>query len=295
MNEPLPIRSTLAAPGVSLVLVALVSLILVTTSAAAPGAKLSKGQVSPASGTATTVFRFSVDFQGSGETAVAVTAAVANGTLPLARTSGSSSRGSWSGSSKLPVGSWRVTFRAVSSGATNPTLAGPIVVVAGAPRPTPTPTPKAGPTATPRPTPAPGGPPATSVAAASLTLEPMPTPFGVAVADPSNPSGGAGVAGAGSGGPTASAADGAATGRKQPFKVPVEGVVAIGLLGAVAVVAASAERRRRQASEDQAATDASESAEPPLDEDTIGVIEYAQPSEGPDAQEADAEGGRDVV
>lgn len=62
-----------------------------------------------------------------------------------------------------------------------------------------------------------------------------------------------------------------------PFRVPVEGVVAIGLLAAVAVVAAAAERRRRRASEDQAATDAPE-PEPPLDEDTIGAIEYAPPS-----------------
>lgn len=62
-----------------------------------------------------------------------------------------------------------------------------------------------------------------------------------------------------------------------PVRVPVEGVVAIGLLAAVAVVAAAAERRRRRASEDQAATDAPEPA-PPLDEDTIGTIEYAPPT-----------------
>ena len=76
-----------------------------------------------------------------------------------------------------------------------------------------------------------------------------------------------------------------------PFRVPVEGIVAICLLGAVAVVAASAERRRRQASEDRAAADASEPPEPPLDEDTIGTIEYAPPSEAVGHQDADAGGG----
>jgi hypothetical protein len=74
--------------------------------------------------------------------------------------------------------------------------------------------------------------------------------------------------------------------------MPVEGVVAIGLLGAVAVVAISAERRRRQASGEPDAAAASEAAEPSVDDETIGTIEYAplpEDLEEPDAGEGHGE------
>jgi hypothetical protein len=57
--------------------------------------------------------------------------------------------------------------------------------------------------------------------------------------------------------------------------VPPEALVAIGLLVAVAFVAASAERRRRRTSADPGAAEPSEAVEPPLDEDMIGTIELA--------------------
>ena len=75
------------------------------------------------------------------------------------------------------------------------------------------------------------------------------------------------------------------------LRVPPEGVVAVGLLGAVAFVAASAERRRRQDAAGPGDAAASEPEEPPLDEDTIGTIEYASPSAELDDQETDE--GRD--
>ena len=61
------------------------------------------------------------------------------------------------------------------------------------------------------------------------------------------------------------------------MNVPTESLVAIGLLAAVAFVAASAERRRRMTSADPGTADASQPPEPPLDEDMIGTIEMAPP------------------
>jgi hypothetical protein len=76
---------------------------------------------------------------------------------------------------------------------------------------------------------------------------------------------------------------------KGTLRVPPEGVVAIGLLGAVAFVAASAERRRRQAAADPEIAARTQPEEPPLDEDTIGIIEYASPSADPHDTETDGE------
>jgi hypothetical protein len=62
------------------------------------------------------------------------------------------------------------------------------------------------------------------------------------------------------------------------MNVPTEGLVAIGLLAAVALVAASAERRRRMASADPGPPASAEPPDLPLDEDIIGTIELATPS-----------------
>jgi hypothetical protein len=75
--------------------------------------------------------------------------------------------------------------------------------------------------------------------------------------------------------------------------VPIEGVVAIGLLGAVTVAAALGERRRRRAVEAFRATEASPEDGPPqprngLDEtmeydifqdETVATIDYEAPDE----------------
>jgi hypothetical protein len=61
------------------------------------------------------------------------------------------------------------------------------------------------------------------------------------------------------------------------MSVPPEYLVAIGLLAAVAFVAASAERRRRIASADPGTAGASEPPEPPLDEDMLGTIDLVPP------------------
>jgi hypothetical protein len=289
MSQPLPIRRPLVSAGVTLALATLVSLVVATSSAADPGARLTRGRASPAVGTTATPFTFSVEFQGNGETAASVTALVAGKTVLLVRTAGSGAKGSWSGSSRLPPGSWQVTFRSVSSGGTNPALAGPTVVVGGAPQPTPTATPRVTPLPTPRPTQVPRAPAVTQLPAVVPVVGPTVTPFGVAVADPTDQGSSAGPAGAGSPSPSASPTSGPPATAASGLRVPPEGVVAIGLLGAVAFVAASAERRRRRASADPGAADAPRAAEPPLDEDTIGTIELAPPDPTLEAQGAEGE------
>lgn len=276
MKESRQIRARMAFGAVGVIMLILASLVLVTVTAAAQGARLTKGRVAPASGTTATVFTFFVDFQGSGETAIAVTAVVAGRVVPLTGFSGTAMRGSWRGSSKLPAGTWQVTFRAISSGATNPTLPGPAVVVRGStspPTPTPTPTPR--PTA--RPTPTPSVVPTRTPLIASLvpgttsTPEPTVASFGTIIEDASDPG-----SSSSSGGQSASPAGSSSS--KGPIRVPTEGFVAIGLLATVAVAAASAERRRRRAPPAASAVPA-EAEESPLDEDTIGTIEYVAPSE----------------
>jgi hypothetical protein len=84
---------------------------------------------------------------------------------------------------------------------------------------------------------------------------------------------------------------------RRPFNVPVEGVVAIGLLGAVAVAAALGERRRRRAvaafraglatsDEPWAAgldDDDGVAGSDEVDDETVATIDYDGLDEGPDA------------
>jgi hypothetical protein len=272
---------------------ALTLLILATPTVLAAAAKLTGGVVSPVTGTTTTVFQYSVHFVGSDtDEAITVTVVVAGSSRPLSLVAGNLRNGTWTGSSTLPAGSWSLTYRATSSGGTNPTF-GPISVVVTAPTPAPTPTPPP-PAATPRPTAAqtqrPG---ATATPKPGGTPLPAPssTPFGTTVVDPSGSPGSAPPTDAsGSSSPSASAVGGGSPASRNPLRVPVEGVVAIGLLGAVAAAAALGERRRRRAVE--AFRAAGEPGESPVDraapagqgppegwedDETVGSIEYETP------------------
>ena len=221
----------------------------VSESAAAANAKLTSPTVTPLAGTTSTVFVFSVHFIGSAsDEAVSVTASVPGSSLALSLASGDARNGTWTGSRTLAAGSWPVTFTSVSTGGTNPSAAGPTVVVT-VPTPTPAPTP---PPATPRPTPRPTAGPPTATPAPGTTVTPgaSPTPFGTTVTDPStSPSGSESSTPSTEPTPSPSPSPSASPPRPRGFHVPVEGVVAIGLLGAVTVAAAVGERRRRRAVE----------------------------------------------
>ena len=226
--------------------------VAVSASAAPADAKLTAPTVTPLTGTTSTVFMFSVHFIGSAsDPAISVSASVPGSSLALSLASGDLRNGTWTGSRTLSAGSWPVTFGSVSSKGTNPSAAGPTLVVSGptatpAPTPPPTATPK--PTATARPTPRPT-PPATDTPAPGSSATPvaLPTPFGTTVIDPSgSPSEPGSQSTRPSGSGSTSPSPAATPPGSRPFNVPVEGVVAIALLGAVTVAAALGERRRRR-------------------------------------------------
>lgn len=85
--------------------------------------------VGPTSGSVVTLFTFHVRYEGSFP-ALGVTAAVAGLTLPMLRTAGTASAGTWTVATALPAGTWRPTFAAVAAQGNQPTLVGPPVVVA---------------------------------------------------------------------------------------------------------------------------------------------------------------------
>lgn len=276
-------------------LLALAVLNLATpASAAAAVAKLTGGIVTPTAGTTATPFQFSVHFVGTAtDEAVTVSASVAGGTVSLSRTTGDARNGTWAGSSTLPVGSWPVTFSAVSSAGTNPTFGptAPVVVTASTPPPTPVPTPIPTVRPTPRPTPLPAT--ATPQPANSASPGVSPTPFGTTVSNPSgSPSGSeTALSSRSPGGSPSPSASHAAVPGSRPFSVPLEGVVAIGLLGAVTVAAALGERRRRVAvaafhAEEKSPTGAIPGERPEngwehdvVDDETVGTIDYQTPDE----------------
>jgi hypothetical protein len=265
----------------------------IPASAAAAAAKLTGGIVTPTTGTTATAFQLSVHFVGTAtDEAITVTASVAGQTIALSLT-GTPRNGTWTGSSTLPVGSWPVTFSSVSSGGTNPTFGptAPVVVTAATPPPTPVPTPVPTARPTPRPTPLPAT--ATPQPVNSVSPGISPTPFGTTVTNPSGSPTGSETALASrnpSGSPSPSASPAAVPGSR-PFSVPLEGVVAIGLLGAVTVAAALGERRRRLAVEAFRAEERSPIGPTPgeepengwehdiVDDETVATIDYEAPDE----------------
>ena len=287
------VRATFT-PGL-LLAVALLNLATAVSAMAAAEAKLTGGAVTPTSGTTATLFQFSVHFVGSTtDEAVTVTASVAGRTVPLTRASGTARNGTWTGSSTLPAGSWTVTYRSTSTGLTNPTftVSGQVVVTASTPPPTPAPTPRPTPrpTATPGPTARPTSVPPAATPGPGASFSPVvaPTPFGTTLTEPSDS-----PAGSGSVSSTPASPVGSDPSGPRRFNVPVEGVVAIGLLGAVTVAAALGERRRRQAAEAfRAEGISSEGASPSggegldegwahdlADEETVATIDYDAPDE----------------
>lgn len=215
--------------------IAIVAALLWAPSAvsAAPPNQLTGASVTPHSGTTATTFVFSTRYVSSGDNpATGVVASVAGRTVKLSLASGSKTDGTWTGSAKLPSGTWSVAFAAQADRGPRPKLDGPTLRVAAQAKPPASPKPPAprqspalvpaepGPTATPAPqqpqpptTPAPAGPAAKPTASDA--------PGGGSTRGGSGGSGGgAGPAGSGGGGggganaPAASAGTGAAKGGK---------------------------------------------------------------------------------
>jgi hypothetical protein len=145
-------RSTTAAAFVVAVVVSLSPV----PALAASG--LSNGTVSPGSGTLTTQFTFTVDYEHPNRDAETVTAYLDGGhPIDLSLVAGGSTlHGTWTATQPVPAGTWTVTFEAVSAnGTTWPGAATPATINVVGPTPVPTPTPRATPRPTPRPTAAP--------------------------------------------------------------------------------------------------------------------------------------------
>lgn len=315
-------KARAASVGLAASIGLLLAVTLAPMTAAAGPTRLNQGSVSPTTGTASTSFAYSVHYIGNttnNEAAISVTAVASNGSTtratPLLLTTGTTLTGTWTGSGTLPAGSWTVTFQAVTSLLTNPSLsyATSIVVTGPTPSPTPTPAPTPPPTATPMPsptatpkptatgiptaTPRPTPKPTARPTGAPQTATPAPTPFGTIIDDPSlSPGESQSAASSGNGHASASSSPGAADPPKggRPFNVPVEGIVAIGLLGAVTVAAALGEWRRRHAVEVFRAglgasagrptatleADAPEDAAALVDDETVATIDYEAPDPG---------------
>ena len=114
----------------------LVAAIVAFLSATAPedvgaaSSALRAGKAMPATGTTETSFTLSVGYiNPQGLRATDVVARVADRTVEMTLYSGRADDGVWEGSTRLPAGSWPVTFQATASQGESPTLAGPIVVV----------------------------------------------------------------------------------------------------------------------------------------------------------------------
>ncbi len=143
---------------------------------------LSDPAVSPASGTTTTDFTFTVTYHDQGHVAPAYVRVNVAGSLHAMAASGDG--GQWrhdvafSATFRLPAGSWHSQFQAVDADGAVGSIDGPTVTVQGpspTPRPTPTPTPKPTATPTPKPTPKPTAEPTPSQTAGA-TARPTPAP-----------------------------------------------------------------------------------------------------------------------
>ena len=177
--------------------------------------ELSSPQVSPSSGSVTTVFTFRVRYEGAFP-AASVTVNVAGLGIPMILESGSLTAGWWMGSSLLPVGAWSTTFTAIAPRGPAPTIVGPAVTVAGLSTPAPTatggtapgngPTPESAPVGDPgTPTTPPAAPaPAPAEAPASATAPTASAPASTAPGSAPDPGG--------SGGSDAPSGGGAVTG-----------------------------------------------------------------------------------
>jgi hypothetical protein len=135
---------------------------------------LTAGSVAPPSGTTATTFTFSVRYDGGGRfEASAVTATVAGSSISLKLSSGTTLLGTWQAASKLPAGSWTVTFVATAARGPQPSpLSGPLIRVTGlVTAPTQTATLKESPATVP-----------TSVVSEAVT--PAPTPSAVSMPAP---------------------------------------------------------------------------------------------------------------
>lgn len=281
-----------------LVAIGLATLLMIATAGRVNAAdpKFVGAKVTPMIGTTTSTFQFSVQFQPGTEVASTVSVTVAGTSFPLAHDHGQT----WIASRTLPVGSWTATFTGTTESGVNPdpVSVSPIVVTAPTPAPTatspPTPPPPP-PTATPRPTPRPTSVPATAtpVPGTSVTPAVSPTPFGTTVTDPSGSPPGSAGPGDPSSSPSPSRSPGADAPAPRPLNVPIEGVVAIGLLGAVAAAAALGERRRRAAVQAFREAEASEGvsrgdgleegwADDIVDDETVATIDYEAPTDRPD-------------
>ena len=257
---------------------------------AAADPKFAGATVAPMAGTTATLFQFSVQFQPGTETTSTVSVTIAGTSFPLSRTGGPEANQIWTRSRTLPVGSWTATFSGTTVSGVNPApvAVSPIVVTAPSPSPAPTPVPPppATPRPTVRPTPRPTSVPSTAIPipGASGTPAAPPSPFGTTATDPSGSPSGSGAA---SPDATASPSPSPTSGEtgKRPFEVPVEGVIAIGLLGAVTVAAALGERRRRRAVEAFRAAEAASEGQPAagleegweqdgVDDETVATIDY---------------------
>jgi len=103
--------------------------------AAAPN-QLTQPSLQPNVGTTETAFVLSVVYRSeAGNPASAVTATVAGKTVSMSMVAGTSVDGSWTATTLLPVGSWKVTYTAVAKGP-DPRISGGVITVAD-PQPTP--------------------------------------------------------------------------------------------------------------------------------------------------------------
>ena len=96
----------------------------------AAGNDLTAPAASPETGSTSTVFSFSVRYEGK-FAATSVTAAVAGLVLPMSLAGGTAETGTWVTATELPAGIWPVTFTASAERGNAGTVTGPTVTVSG--------------------------------------------------------------------------------------------------------------------------------------------------------------------